>query len=56
VPYTGIAAYNAGINGLSNGYGTTTVKNSQSLGSALGGIAGTVGAGWASNGFALPKW
>jgi hypothetical protein len=57
IPYSGVAAYNAGINGLSNGYGTTTQKTSQSLGSVAAGLAGTIGAGWASGGFAaLPKF
>jgi hypothetical protein len=53
IPYTGIAAYNGGITGLSSGYGTSTKTETTDAMSALTGLAGAGLSGLASNGFKM---
>jgi hypothetical protein len=51
IPYTGIAAYNGGITGLSSGYGTQTSTQDQDFTSGMTGLLGSGLSGWASGGF-----
>lgn len=51
LPWLGVGALNGNIRQASNGYGTTTSKQSGNIGQMVGGLAGSALSGWASGGF-----
>ena len=51
LPWIGVGALNGNVRQASNGYGTTTSKQSGGIGQMLGGLAGSALSGWASGGF-----
>lgn len=51
LPWIGVGALNGNVRNASGGYGTTTTRQTGSVGQMLGGIAGAGLSGWASGGF-----
>lgn len=51
LPWIGVGALNGNVRQASNGYGTTTSKQSGGIGQMIGGLAGSALSGWASGGF-----